>query len=184
MRRPRAPAQTPNYLGSLEPDPVLRPVRSEQDLADMNSLGMFTRRSSFADVPYLALPGINSRVSYTASQHSVQSELNENFIALSDVTLMPSFTPALLKATFAALLSAFQFGCAAPRAPRVRALLRAGSPSRPRAGLPARARACAPMRPPAVGARRMPRAAPHRAPPPMRARAAGGPARAGTTTAT
>lgn len=117
-----ARAQTPNYLDSLDPDPVLRPVRSEQDLADMNSLGMFTRRSSFADVPYLALPGINSRVSCTTSRTSAQSELGESFMGVSDVTLMPSFTSALLKATFTALLSAFQFGCerAHARTPAVR----------------------------------------------------------------
>jgi len=104
--------QTPTHMDSLDPDPVIRPVRSEQDLADMNSLGMFTRRSSFADVPYLALPGINSRVSYSAtSQHSLHSDLESSlFLQQADVTLMPSFTPALLRATFTALLSALQFG--------------------------------------------------------------------------
>jgi hypothetical protein len=108
-------------LDALDPDHgALRPVRSEQDLADMNSLGMFTRRSTFADVPYLALPGINSRVSYTTSQHSVQSDLQETFLAQGDVRLMPSFTPALLKATFTALLSAFQFGCELERLARLR----------------------------------------------------------------
>lgn len=113
-RLPRLPAaaQTPTQLDTREAENILRPVRSEQDLAEMNSMGMFTRKSSFADVPYLALPGISSRVSLAASQsqQSVGSELDVRFIPQGDMTLMPTFTPALLKATFAALLSAFQFG--------------------------------------------------------------------------
>jgi len=102
---------TPNHMEHIGDDSQLCPVRSEQDLSDMDSLGMFTRKSSFADVPYLALPGINSRVSMTgtASQQSLRSELGEHFLQ-GDVTLLPSFSSALLKATFAALLSTFSFG--------------------------------------------------------------------------